>query len=81
MPGRKTAAIIGAAMAMSAIPGAAYAYIDPGTGSLALQALIGAVAGGLFAARMWWARISSFFGGGRKKAATNADQNADHPAP
>ncbi|NWG92974.1 MAG: hypothetical protein HXY21_10790 [Parvularculaceae bacterium] len=79
MPGRKTAAIIGAAAA--AFPASAYAYIDPGTGSLALQALIGAVAGGLFAARMWWARIASFFGGARKNAATDADPNADNPTP
>jgi hypothetical protein len=46
----------------------AYAYIDPGIGSMILQGLIGAVAGGLFLMRAWWGRIASFLPGARKSA-------------
>ncbi len=56
----------------------AYAYIDPGMGSLALQALVGAVAGGLFTARLWWGRIVAMLPGGeRKKIATQDKSNSD----
>lgn len=37
------------------------AYIDPGTGSLIIQVLIGALAGGLVAAKIFWTRIKKFF--------------------
>ncbi|MBI2958162.1 MAG: hypothetical protein HYY32_04890 [Chloroflexi bacterium] len=37
------------------------AYLDPGTGSLAIQMLIGAVAGTLFAAKVFWKRVAVFF--------------------
>lgn len=39
-----------------------YAYLDPGTGSLLLQALIGGVAAGLFAFRQYWGRIKGSLG-------------------
>jgi hypothetical protein len=37
-------------------------YIDPGTGSIILQALIGAVAGLAIAAKLYWSRVLKFFG-------------------
>lgn len=39
----------------------AFAYIDPGTGSLMLQAIIGSLAVGLLAVRRFWARIVKLF--------------------
>jgi hypothetical protein len=39
----------------------ANAYIDPGTGSLIIQALIAGIAGGLFAIKMFWRQIKLFF--------------------
>jgi hypothetical protein len=36
------------------------AYIDPGTGTLLLQALLGGTAGALIVGRMYWARIKDF---------------------
>ena len=37
-------------------------YLDPGTGSLVIQIAIGAVAGGLVAAKVFWKRIGGSFG-------------------
>jgi hypothetical protein len=38
------------------------AYIDPGTGSIILQAIAAAVAGAAIAAKFYWHRILRFFG-------------------
>ena len=37
------------------------AYIDPGTGSLMIQLLIGVLAGAAVAARIYWVRVKGFF--------------------
>jgi hypothetical protein len=58
---------LGAVIVAAASAGQAHAYLDPGTGSLILQAAIGGIAGGLFILRTWWSRIASFLPG-RKKA-------------
>ncbi len=50
-----------------------FAYIDPGTGSIILQAIIGAIAGAAIAAKLYWHRIIRFFGFG-KKTGPDADQ-------
>jgi hypothetical protein len=42
-------------------PSSAYAYLDPGTGTFALQGLIAAVAGGLVAIRAYWSQIKGMF--------------------
>ena len=39
----------------------AYAYIDPGTGSIILQALIGALAAAGAAISIYWSKVKSFF--------------------
>jgi hypothetical protein len=40
----------------------AYAYLDPGTGSMILQGLIGGIAGGMFALRIYWGKLKTRFG-------------------
>ena len=50
------------AMMILAYTPQAYAYLDPGTGSMILQGIIGAIAGGLVVGRMYWEKIKSFFG-------------------
>jgi hypothetical protein len=45
----------------------AYAYIDPGSGGLIIQALIGAVATVVVAVRLYWQRMLAFFSRFRKK--------------
>jgi uncharacterized membrane-anchored protein YitT (DUF2179 family) len=42
----------------------AYAYLDPGTGSILLQAVIGGVASGLFVIRLYWRKLRSLFSTG-----------------
>jgi hypothetical protein len=43
-------------------PDGSDAYLDPGTGSVILQMGIAALIGGLFAVKIFWTRIRSFFG-------------------
>ena len=42
-------------------PRRAYAYLDPGTGSYIVQLLIAASVGLLFATRLYWNKIKTFF--------------------
>jgi hypothetical protein len=37
------------------------AYLDPGTGSLILQVLVGGVAGIAVTFKLWWSRVTSLF--------------------
>ena len=39
----------------------AHAYLDPGTGSIILQAIVGTIAGGLVLIKLYWYRIKNFF--------------------
>lgn len=39
----------------------AFAYIDPGTGSMMLQAVLAAVVGSAVAIKIFWKRIKHFF--------------------
>jgi len=39
----------------------AFAYLDPGTGSIILQALVGAIAAGATYCSIYWQKIKSFF--------------------
>jgi len=39
-----------------------FLYIDPGTGSIILQAIIASVVGAALFARLFWHRILKFFG-------------------
>lgn len=52
----------------------AYAYLDPGTGSLVIQSSIAAITGGLFIIKTYWYKIKEklFF---RKNTITDDHQN------
>lgn len=39
----------------------AHAYVDPGTGSMLLQLLLGGVAGALVVVKLHWVKIKNFF--------------------
>lgn len=55
--------IAAACLVLGAAP--AHAYIDPGAGSIILQGVVGAIAGGLFVLRAYWSKAKAFFAGGR----------------
>jgi hypothetical protein len=40
---------------------AVIAYLDPGTGSVILQAILGGVAAAVVTAKLWWGRFTSIF--------------------
>ncbi len=47
-------------------------YLDPGTGSLMLQILIGSAMAGLFAIKMFWRQLTGFVAGLFSKSAKKA---------
>tara|TARA_B100000787_G_scaffold5257_1_gene3957 strand:- start:1554 stop:1766 length:213 start_codon:yes stop_codon:yes gene_type:complete len=51
----------------------AFAYLDPGTGSIILQALVGAIAAGATYCSMYWQKIKSFFNKRQKKDKDHKD--------
>ncbi len=74
--------ILVALLAMFLVPIAspAQAYLDPGTGSMILQIILGGVAGLLVAGKLYWARLKKFFGFAAADAAATeepTDSNAD----
>ena len=46
------------------VPQTAHAYLDPASGSMILQAVIGGVAAAALAFKFYWHRILAFFGFG-----------------
>jgi len=46
-------------------------YIDPGSGSYLIQAIIAAILGGVFYFKQFWWKIKSFFGGKKKEQETD----------
>ena len=58
----------------------AQAYLDPGTGTMILQIILGGVAGLLVAGKLYWARLKEFFAFAAADATTTkepTDPNAD----
>lgn len=53
------------------LPRSAHAYLDAGTGSMVIQALVAGVAAGLVILRAYWSRIKGFFG--KKSAESTVD--------
>lgn len=43
------------------IPAPVFAYLDPGTGSMIVQAIIGVVVGALVVLKVYWRRLLSLF--------------------
>lgn len=48
---------------VSEAAGPVEAYLDPGSGSMALQLILGGIVAGLTAVRLYWARLTAFFRG------------------
>jgi hypothetical protein len=67
-----------AALAVGATSAPAHAYLDPGTGSMILQVLLGGVAGVAVAGKFYWHRLKSLLG---IKPATTETKASDEEAP
>lgn len=55
-----------------------FAYLDPGSGSMIVQAIIGAVAVGGLTLKVYWRKIWSFFGKSSDKP--NKTEESDTPS-
>ncbi len=56
----------------------AHAYLDPGTGSMLVQMLLGGLAGVLVIGKLYWHRVKAFFGRGRAPSPNpSQDTSAD----
>jgi len=77
----KYSVLIFCATAVFVLPTHAYAYIDPGTGSMILQGLIAAFALAAATITIWWAKIKNFLtqrshSSGRDRKNAVADGNS-----
>ena len=54
------------------------AYIDPGTGSIVLQALVASVVGAAIAVKLFWHSILKFLGIRKGIPLDPPDENGDH---
>jgi len=52
-------------------------YLDPGTGSVILQALLGGVAALAVTAKLWWHRVTSIFRRGSEPGAHPEAESSD----
>jgi hypothetical protein len=52
-------AAIGGLLILASATTPAFAYLDPGAGSMLLQAILAAVAGSVFALKQYWSRVTS----------------------
>ena len=60
---RKRVILIWLAVQLAGFSAAANAYLDPGTGSILLQALIGGIAASVTVVSMYYQRIKAYFSG------------------
>lgn len=77
MTARRAGAVSATALTLfAAWASPAQAYLDPGTGSMILQGIIGAIAGALVMLRIYWAKIKRFLSPkGAEKSVTKDDQD------
>jgi hypothetical protein len=64
-----------AVMALGMSASSAHAYLDPGTGSMILQVLLGGIAGMVVAIKLYWHKLLSLSGMGGNRL--SAEQNVD----
>jgi hypothetical protein len=62
-------------MALALAAGTAHAYLDPGTGSMLLQVILGGIAAVGVALKMFWHRIVAFFRPGSRSDDAGTDDS------
>ncbi len=63
------------AVCLLAIPDRADAYLDPGTGNILVQLLLGGVAGVLALTKVYWGRLKSLFSGARAQGSARRERS------
>lgn len=48
------------ALLFAMVPSHAFAYLDPGTGSMALQLIVAGLLGAIFTIKTWWRTIVAY---------------------
>ena len=71
----RTAKIILCAISILLINSNAYAYLDPGTGSIIIQALLGILAAGVTTVSIYWTKFKSIISKLFNKKKNAEDQN------
>jgi hypothetical protein len=59
--GTALTAAVGGLLILASATTPAFAYLDPGAGSMLLQGMLAAVAGSAFALKQHWRRVASLF--------------------
>jgi len=57
------------------LPADAFAYLDPGTGSMVFQIATAAILGALFTVKLYWRRVKAKVEGFFRKSADEADDD------
>jgi hypothetical protein len=70
-----------AAVFMGIFTHSAYAYLDPGTGSMILQVLLGGIAGLALVGRLYWHKLLLFFGARKDVEAELAEERQSESQP
>ena len=70
-------AIVIAVFCATLVSGKAFAYLDPGTGSMILQGVIAGVALAWFTIKVYWYKITSLFGRKPPENLLDDDVNQD----
>ncbi len=68
-----TALIFAVFLALTLGAQPAHAYLDPASGSMLLQVLLGGIAGVALFFKLFWRKVVAFFGGGRNKNDASGD--------
>ena len=71
-----SACVVAGAVVSFAPP--AQAYLDPGTGSMVLQLVLGGVAGIMVVGKLYWARIKGLFGFSADKVTPSEEADKTH---
>jgi hypothetical protein len=70
--GTALTAVFGGLLILASATTPAFAYLDPGAGSMLLQGILAAVAGSLFALKQYWRRVASLL---RRKISRDRTDN------
>jgi NADH:ubiquinone oxidoreductase subunit K len=75
---RLTVWVLAVALAFLSIASPAYAYLDPGTGSMLVSAVIGVAAAVGLALKMFWYRLIGLFRGKKGGTSPGTADGASH---